>query len=253
MCKSQTQIGTIQGNNENADNETVYVGRVDKHVKSSTHNQSWAVNLKISGKNLTVKLDTGAMANILSINSFHKLSLPNSTITPTKVILKSHTGNTLPILEKCNLNCEYNISSYKIEFYVVNDKTKSLLGLQSCIALDILQRNEADIQAINQVANTSNYKSLVDTFGEVFSGIGCIDPPYKIKLGNNADKLKQTVSSLENLQIIKKVEGPSEWVNPLVIVKKIDDSLIICLDPLHLNKAIKREHSKLLTFEDITC
>jgi hypothetical protein len=51
---------------------------------------------------------------------------------------------------------------------------------------------------------------------------------------------------------IKKVEGPSEWVNPLVIVKKSDDSLRICLDPLHLNKAIKREHSKLLTFEDIT-
>jgi hypothetical protein len=133
--------------------------------------------------------------------------------------------------------------------------------------LNILQRNEAGIQAINKVANTSNYKSLVDTFGEVFSGIGCIDPPYKIKLDNNAvpvitpirkvpfalmDKLKQTVLSLENLQIIKKVEGPSEWVNPLVIVKKSDDSLRICLDPLHLNKAIKREHSKLLTFEDIT-
>jgi hypothetical protein len=38
MCKSQTQISTVQ-ENENVGKETVYVGSVDKHVKSSTYNR----------------------------------------------------------------------------------------------------------------------------------------------------------------------------------------------------------------------
>jgi hypothetical protein len=60
------------------------------------------------------------------------------------------------------------------------------------------------------------------------------------------------LGKLEKLKIIERVHGPSEWVHPLVIVKKDDDSLRICLDPLYLNKVIKREHCKLLTYEEIT-
>jgi hypothetical protein len=56
------------------------------------------------------------------------------------------------------------------------------------------------------------------------------------------NKLKETLSNLEKLKIIERVHGP----HPLVIVKKDDDSLGICLDPLHLNKVIKRQHCKLL-------
>jgi hypothetical protein len=97
----------------------------------------------------------------------------------------------------------------------------------------------------------------------VFSGIDRIDPPYKIKIDDNAtpvispirkvpfavlNKLKETLSNFKKLKIIERVHGP----HPLVIVKKDDDSLRICLDPLHLNKVIKREHCKLLTFEVIT-
>ena len=52
--------------------------------------------------------------------------------------------------------------------------------------------------------------------------------------------------------MICKVEKPTDWVNSMAIVEKPDGSLRICLDPRHLNKAIKREHFQLLTIEDIT-
>ena len=43
----------------------------------------------------------------------------------------------------------------------------------------------------------------------------------------------------------------TDWVNSLVIVKKQNGSLRLCLDPRDLNKAIKREHFKLPTAEEI--
>ena len=53
------------------------------------------------------------------------------------------------------------------------------------------------------------------------------------------------------LDIIDPVEKPTDWVNALVVVSKPNGKLRICLDPRPLNKAIKRQHHKLPTAEEI--
>ena len=47
------------------------------------------------------------------------------------------------------------------------------------------------------------------------------------------------------------MEKPTDWVNALVIVSKPNGDLRICLDPRPLNKAIKRQHHRLPTAEEI--
>ena len=47
------------------------------------------------------------------------------------------------------------------------------------------------------------------------------------------------------------MDRPTPWVNSLVIVEKRDGSLRLCLDPRDLNKAIRREHHRIPTAEDI--
>ena len=49
----------------------------------------------------------------------------------------------------------------------------------------------------------------------------------------------------------KKVDIPNPWVNSLVIVQIRDGSSRLCLHPRDLNKAIRREHHRILTVEDI--
>lgn len=65
------------------------------------------------------------------------------------------------------------------------------------------------------------------------------------------DKLKEELDRMESLEVVKKIDEPTEWVNSLVIVEKKNGKLRICLDPRNLNKAIKREHFKLPTREEI--
>ena len=57
---------------------------------------------------------------------------------------------------------------------------------------------------------------------------------------------------MEKRGVICRVEEPTDWVSSMAIVEKPDGRLRICLDPRHLNKAIKREHFQLPTIEDIT-
>ncbi|XP_063368815.1 uncharacterized protein LOC134657192 [Cydia amplana] len=48
------------------------------------------------------------------------------------------------------------------------------------------------------------------------------------------------------------VEGPTDWVNSMTVARKANGDIRICLDPRDLNLAIKREHFKLPTLDEIT-
>lgn len=64
-------------------------------------------------------------------------------------------------------------------------------------------------------------------------------------------KLKKALEKMTKMGIIKPTEELTDWVNSLVIVEKQNGKLRLCLDPRDLNKAIKREHYKLPTAEEI--
>jgi hypothetical protein len=50
---------------------------------------------------------------------------------------------------------------------------------------------------------------------------------------------------------ITRIQEPTEFINPLVIVEKADKTFRYCLDPQHLNECLLREHYKLPTFEKV--
>ena len=60
----------------------------------------------------------------------------------------------------------------------------------------------------------------------------------------------QKLKELENLDVIKKVNGSTQWVNPLVTVEKTNGDVLVCLDMRETNKAIIREHQPISTVEE---
>lgn len=70
--------------------------------------------------------------------------------------------------------------------------------------------------------------------------------PYSVR-----NKVKDAFEKIEIVSIITKQIEPTDWVNNLVIVKKSDGNLRLCLDPQELNKWLAREHFLLPTPEEI--
>ena len=66
------------------------------------------------------------------------------------------------------------------------------------------------------------------------------------------EKLKHELVRMEKDGVIAKIDIPTEWVHSLVIVEKPNGTLRICLGPRDLNKAIKREHFQLSSWEGIS-
>ena len=56
---------------------------------------------------------------------------------------------------------------------------------------------------------------------------------------------------MQRLDIVEPGNDPAEWVNPLIIVEKPNGKLRICLDSKFVNQAIKCQHYKLPTAEEL--
>ena len=56
---------------------------------------------------------------------------------------------------------------------------------------------------------------------------------------------------MEKLGVIMKATDPTAWVHSLVIAKKKNNKIRVCLDPSDLNGAIVREHFSMQTTEDV--
>ncbi|KAK2711995.1 hypothetical protein QYM36_010876 [Artemia franciscana] len=108
---------------------------------------------------------------------------------------------------------------------------------------------------------------MIDQYADVFEGIGQLPGVCKLTLKEGAvptvqppkrvpfaleKRLKAELDRLEQMKIIEKVTKPTDWVNSVVIVEKANRNLRICLDPVDLNKNLKRPHYPIPTFESIT-
>ncbi|CAB4006996.1 Hypothetical predicted protein, partial [Paramuricea clavata] len=110
-------------------------------------------------------------------------------------------------------------------------------------------------------------EQIFTKYAPCFEGLGRISEPYHIKVNPTVtpvvhpprklpatlrDRVHRELSSMEENGIIKKVDGPTAWVNSMVVNEKRSGKLRICIDPRDLNKAIRREHYQLPTQQEIT-
>lgn len=75
-------------------------------------------------------------------------------------------------------------------------------------------------------------------------------PARKVPLAIK-DKLKQELDRLEQLEIIKPVNTPTDWISSLVVAPNSIGRIRLCIDPRPLNQALKRNHYPTPLIEDI--
>ena len=175
---------------------------------------------------------------------------------------------TLPVLGTCRVSMRNpkNSKKYNVEFVVVKGNYTPLIGSRASQQMNLVTVHQDNIQQVTTDTQNLTLNQVIEEFGDVFKGQGCmegklhleidetvtpvINPPRRVPFALK-DKLKSELDRLEGLQMIQKVKEPTEWVSSLVVVKKPNGKLRICIDPVHLNKALKRSHYPLPLIEDV--
>lgn len=217
--------------------------------------ESWYSIINVNGVELKFKLDSGADATVLSVNSYKKAGFDVNNLRKCTTVLREISKTQLPVLGYFDAILKYNNKSYKQNIFVLNLNCNNLLGLGACSNLGLIAR--CDQKSLNSVQ--------VDE--TIFTGIGCLPNQCCIQIDESVPpvvsatrkipiklrpRLKAELDNMEKLQIIKKEDGPTDWVSSIVVVEKPNKSLRVCLDPRNLNRAVKRSHFQLPTLEEIS-
>ena len=246
-------IDQVQGWDE--DVEELFVGSVGV---TEPEDEEWTETYNVNGTDIEFKVDTGAQANIIPETELSNIQVKPQIETKTRMRLRAYNGEVIPHVGKCKMMLKDGKRSHMLEFVIVKGKKASILGLKASTLLGLVKR-------VHKV-NEGKVLNVEDEYDDVFEGIGKLKTVHKIQLKEEyepvihaprkvplalREKLKAELERLETLDIIEKVEEPTEWVHSLVIVERADKPLRLCIDPKELNNCIKREHFQLPTRGEI--
>lgn len=220
----------------------------------------------VESKRVVFKCDSGAQINVLSLKDLKSLvDDENPQWSETKVILEVFGGTKLNPIGKRNLIIFKNNEAFKTEFIIVDKNVRPILGLPSLIELNLLNISTTK-NSVNTIKTEDNKKLWIDKYCKLFQGVGCFERPLELHIQPGAGpvvrpprrvpnalltRLCDKLKSLEDRQIISKVEHPKSFVSNLVVIEKKDGSLRICLDPKDLNNVLIREYHLIPTLEEI--
>ena len=145
--------------------------------------------------------------------------------------------------------------------HVLRGSHGSLLSYSTAVALGIL-----DIQ-LHHISSTPMCEQLFRQYTSLFEGIGKLKGT-KVQLHIDTKvtpvaqkarripfhlrkKVEHELKVLEEQHIIERVDGPTPWVSPLVLIPKKNGAVRICVDMRRANKAITRKRYPTPTIDDL--
>ncbi|XP_072401071.1 uncharacterized protein [Diabrotica undecimpunctata] len=201
------------------------------------NSSEWFQKIIINGKESILKVDTGSEVNILNSSDFKNLNIDYKMLENTNSSLSSYTGHVINVVD--------------------NDKQKSLLGLKAARDFQIV----CDQPSVSMIDNETNH--IINSYKSIFSGVGKVNRYFNITLSSDAvpfisgtrkiplairSQVKDKLDDMVRKNLIVPVSEPTEWQNPIVVVPKNKGSDIrICMDPVYLNKYVKRERFPIPT------
>lgn len=135
MCKMRN-VTIIDANDDvSQDQSEFYVTIIEKEPNVVSY--PWTEKIKINGKDVTFKIDTGAEIDVLPMNVVKRLG--PTEIKRTAITLRAFGGQQVKPTGMCSLLSSFNGIAVKLNHAVVDKNFMPILGLKSCIRFGIVK------------------------------------------------------------------------------------------------------------------
>ncbi|XP_055622874.1 uncharacterized protein K02A2.6-like [Toxorhynchites rutilus septentrionalis] len=228
--ESTDSDGKTSSCNENSSEESDSEYEIGKIFYNSSKGGGVMAELKLKfankWKSVVCEVDTGANTSLIGYKWLVKLTGDdNPKMIPSTYRLQSFGGNPIKVLGEVKIPCRRLKRRYRLVLQVVDVDHRPLLSTK----VSRIHRIEAE--------------RIIEEHKGIFAGYGKF-----------VGQLKKELESLEKEGMIVKESRHTEWVSNIVIVQRGDPesaSIRICLDPIPLNKALKRPNLQFATLDEI--
>ena len=149
-----------------------YEGNVHAVNEDNLPEKKIFATMEIAGASIRMQIDTGASCNVLP----QKYVPPGTLITETDRTLKMYSKFTLPVLGTCKVSMRNPKKSkkYNVEFVVVKGNYTLLIGSRASQQMNLATAHQENIQQVTTDTNNLTLTQVIEDFGDVFKGQGCI-------------------------------------------------------------------------------
>ena len=264
LCKSKEQAQLVE---EETDEETDRDSVLHMEVKKVGKKLLAMVTFKVKGvtTELECQLDTAASCNVMAYQDYIKLGKPS--MEKSKSLLTMYDGRDRKSLGSCRLEMVDKEGQVQtLRFEVLETKQKTLLSLDTCLSLNLISYERESVCVVDSQEYVTQ-EQLLKNYPDVFDGIGTLPGEYHIELDKSVPAVQnrprkiplamkpaveKKLQELEEKGVIAQVDEPTEWISNTTAVWKAEKGQVrICLDPRDLNKAIKRNHYRMPTLDDV--
>ncbi|KAL4007109.1 Rho guanine nucleotide exchange factor 40 [Sarotherodon galilaeus] len=208
---------------QETDDEVAFLGSLSAETKESP----WVTEINVDECNTLFKIDTGADVTAVPETFYTQHQL--GRLDKPKRVLQGPGGTRLKVKGMFTATLSKNNHKTKEDIYVVQGLCTPLLSGHAAVALQLVARvNHISLDSIDAVKQE---------FPKLFSGLGKMEGEYNI------------LNRMEQQGVISKVEEPTDWCAPMVVVPKRTGKVRICSDLTELNKYVMREKHPLPSVE----
>ena len=265
-------------NEEEAAYNVEAVGSVKKGKgRNRAKGQRPIIRIKIEDHEMAVLIDTGSTVNVMDEHTYRKNFARTCKLRKNRSVIHSyHTLESpippLKIIGKIDTVVESEETIIPATFYVVEGctNTEPLLSYDKAENLKLISIFNTVDDTVNTI-KTDNKEAetekIIKDYPEVFQVIGkmknvCVDlnidesvkpvaQPHRRIPFNVRPLLEKELQTLEEQDVIEKVEKSREWVSPIVVTPKKNNRIRLTVDMRVANEAIPRAHNISPTVEDI--
>ena len=244
LCKDKAECKVVEQSTESADDVYVFtIGSMSGKIMTdvsvcsvATPSESYVFNFQV---------DTGSNVSILPFDVFRS-HFSDTLVDPPRT-LTDYSGRIIPVVGCFDVDVLVQGKSCRTLFYVVR-RGSALLGL------DVVRSTGFDIGRVCEVKErlVSPQKEVTKFMHQIKLKAGakpCIQkyraPPYAVR-----DDVRDELKRLVDEGVIEPIDS-SEWVSPLVIVRKPSGGIRICTDLSALNQNIVVDCHPLPNMEEL--
>ena len=250
--------------NENSDeSENEDIASVG-HVFQLTNSDSNSTEILIEGKPIKVLIDSGASVNCMDKNIFNSVKTKSTKLEKSNAKIYPFASKIpLKLLGVSSVNVVVNEKLHKLIFHIIDGQCKAIIGYKCSVDLGILK---ICVNSMKAQKSNGDVDSILYEYKDRFERLGKLkDFQLKLHIDRNVqpvaqptrkmpfkmrEQVKNKLDELFKQDIIEKIEGPTSWLSPLVVVPKPNNDIRICVDMRQANTAVLRERFPLPNIDE---
>ena len=180
--------------------------------------------------------------------------------------VRTYTGQSLNALGQHDVAVSFKKKRYTLRVIVIDEEKVTILGLPSCRELGLVQTSAR--QQVDAIGDSNRVESILPSEFKKYRNMfliltncqwSIISKTITCQLFARQDEchlsyeiqLRRSFMIWKKLKLVCKVTELFEWVNPMLATQKPNGDVRICLDPVDLNKEVKRQHYPVSTAQEL--